>query len=181
MPQPTKRDLAQHELEHDLINLDSRIQKIAQQSQVVNVGGSGGVRRLSDMTDVDLSTTPTDTQVLYYSDAGSYQASLSPLTWGGNDYKAGNLGVSSANCIVFLMSSTPAGITADGTTIDNEDSTSNIHVALVDLPGGGGKSTFYISDGVASTAAALETIIQADIDPSGTVDNFKADYLHAHL
>ena len=136
------------------------------------------INTLAELTgDVDLTTTPpADGDILVYSNTTHYEASHSPLAWGGNDYKSGNLGVSSMDCLIFLFSQNPSGVTADGDTVDNEGSTSNLHAALVDISGGGGKSTMIITDAVASTSSGFESILVSQVDPSATVDNFKSGY-----
>lgn len=133
---------------------------------------------IADLTDVDFSTPPTNGQIIAFDDQPGFFASLSPLNWNGNDYQIPNFGGGSVPSVLVIWAGNPQIIDADPTQIDlTELGALNIHVALVTFPGPGGKSTMYTCDNVASTAAALEAILQSEVDPSITVDNFKANYI----
>lgn len=134
--------------------------------------------RLLSAADVAPGAGFSDGQVPVWDGATSYIASLSPLRWNGNDYKQPALGGSTTPSIVVLFSSTPTYIESDGATFAREG-TVNIHVALVHWTDGS-RSTFYVGNGIASTKAGLEAIIQGAVDPTATVDNFKANYFVYH-
>lgn len=138
------------------------------------------VAGLDDLDDVDLATTPpTNGQYLGFDDVPSYAVSLSPLNWGGNDYKAPNFGGSVDPSVNVIWAGNAQFVETNPSTISiDELGAQNVHVALVNI--GGTRSTMYLCDNIAGTGPDLEAILQAQVDPSTTVDNFKANYFTYH-
>lgn len=134
--------------------------------------------RLLSAADVAPGAGFSDGQVPVWDGATSYVASLSPLRWNGNDYKQPALGGTATPSIIVLFSSNPTYIESDGAIFAREGTT-NIHVGLVHWTDGT-RTTVYVGDGIATTKAGLESILQGAVDPTATVDNFKANYLVYH-
>lgn len=139
----------------------------------------GGFTKLSQLTDVNFSTAPTDGQVMVWDALATFTATNSPLRWNGNDYKQPNLGATHTPSLVYIFSSTGREIYADGQTFYNESQAQNLHIGLVTwtdttkttliVP-----NNFLTSQGQAETGAGLQALLRAAVDATCTVDNFKA-------
>lgn len=91
----------------------------------------GGFTKLSQLTDVNFSTAPTDGQVMVWDALATFTATNSPLRWNGNDYKQPNLGATHTPSLVYIFSSTGREIYADGQTFYNESQAQDLHIGLV--------------------------------------------------
>jgi len=141
---------------------------------------TGKLQRVSDIS-LDI-TSPSDGQGLLYSNESEYQASFSPLTFGGEDYNDAAFGAQSASVYYLIGGSGIGTVSEDGTVVDFPNP-GNLHVALCDIDGNGTSgyvtiiliTGFLTGQGQTEDLAGAQAVLRNFINGSLDVDNFKAN------
>lgn len=124
------------------------------------------------------TTNLQDGDVVVYSSSSHFSSTFSPFRWNSTNYNSAGFGGSGPSALYFVSGPSVTEVTADNTTVSFAIA-SDLHIGLLSI--GSLHQTLIIDDSLGvSTGADLEALLQAQVDPSYTCDNFKAHAFTQH-